>query len=120
MLFDLFLTVKFYITEFLGGQPIKFLMFFRNFVQFLIGYMDVILIIHLLKFGLHQFFFFVHIFNNPISRIDSGSEGIQDSVIVIVGIFLRLSVALKVATSALLFLMLLRYVGHSYFMCLKP
>ena len=55
--------------------------------------MDVILIIHLLKFGLHQFFFFVHIFNNPISRIDSGSEGIQDSVILIVGIFLRLSIA---------------------------
>ena len=55
--------------------------------------MDVILIIHLLKFGLHQFFFFVHIFNYPISRIDSGSEGIQDSVILIVEIFLRLSVA---------------------------
>ena len=55
--------------------------------------MDVILIIHLLKFGLHQFFFFVHIFNSPISRIDSGSEGIQDSVILIFGIFLRLSVA---------------------------
>ena len=54
--------------------------------------MDVILIIHLLKFGLHQFFFFIHIFNNPISRIDSSSEGIQDSVILIVGIFLRLSV----------------------------
>ena len=55
--------------------------------------MDVILIIHLLKFGLPQLFFFVHIFNYPISRIDSGSEGIQDSVIFIVGIFLRLSVA---------------------------
>ena len=54
--------------------------------------MDVILIIHLLKFRLHQFFFFVHIFNNPISRIDSGSEGIQDFVILIAGIFLKLSV----------------------------
>ena len=32
-------------------------------------------------------------FNNPISRIDSGSEGIQDSIILIVGIFLRPSVA---------------------------
>ena len=69
-------------------------MFFRNFVQFLIGCMDVILIIHLFKFGLHQSFFFVHIFNNPISRIDSGSEGIQDSVILIVRIFLKLSVVL--------------------------
>ena len=55
--------------------------------------MDAILIIHLLKPGLHQFPFFIHIFNNPISRIDSGSEGIQDSVILIVGIILRLSVA---------------------------
>ena len=54
--------------------------------------MEVILIIHLLKFGLHQFFFFVHIFNNPISKIDSGSEGIQDSIILIVGVILRLSV----------------------------
>ena len=85
--------VKFHITEFLGGQPINFLMLFRNFVQFLIGCMNVILIINLFKFGLHQFFFFVYIFNNPISRIDSGSEGIQDFVILIVGIFLRLSVA---------------------------
>ena len=55
--------------------------------------MDVILIIHLLKLGLHHFLFFIHIFNNPISRIDSGSEGIQDSVILIVGIILRLGVA---------------------------
>ena len=55
--------------------------------------MDIILIIHLLNFGLQQFFFFVHIFNNPISRIDSGSEGIQDFVILIIGIILRLDVA---------------------------
>ena len=55
--------------------------------------MNIILIIHLLKLGLHQFLFFNHIFDNPISRINSGSEGIQDSVILIVGIFLRLSVA---------------------------
>ena len=68
-------------------------MLFRNFVQFLIGCIDVILIIHLLKFGLHQFFFFVHIFNYLINRIDSGSEGIQDSVILIVGILLKFSVA---------------------------
>ena len=85
--------VKFHITKFLGGQPIKFLMFFRNFVQFLIGCMDIILIIHLFKFGLHQFFFFIHIFNNPISRIDSGSEDIQDSIILIVEIIIRLGVA---------------------------
>ena len=45
-------------------------------------------------FELHQIFFFVHIFNNPISRIESGNEGIQDFVILIVGIFLRLGVAL--------------------------
>ena len=54
--------------------------------------MDVILIVHLLKLGLHQFLFFIHIFNNPISRIDNVSEGIQDSVILIVGIILKLSV----------------------------
>ena len=54
--------------------------------------MDIILIIYLLKLGLHQFLFFIHIFNNPFSRIDSGSEGIQDSVILIVGIILRLGV----------------------------
>ena len=57
--------------------------------------MDIILIIHLLKLRLHQFFFFNHIFNNPISRIDSGSEGIQDFVILIVGIILRLSITLS-------------------------
>ena len=85
--------VKFHIIEFLGGQPIKFLMLFRNFVQFLIGCMYVIFIIHLLRFGLYLFFFFVHIFNNPISRIDSGSEGIQDFFILIFEIFLGLSVA---------------------------
>ena len=62
-------------------------------VQFLIGRMDVILIIHLLKLGLHQFLLFNHFFNNPISRINSGSEGNQDSVILIVGIILRLDVA---------------------------
>ena len=55
--------------------------------------MDVILFIHLLKLGLHQFFFFIHIINNPLSRIDSGSEGIQDFVILIVGIILWLNVA---------------------------
>ena len=55
--------------------------------------MYVILIIHLFKFGFHQFLLFNHIFNNPISRINSGSEGIQDSVIFIVGIILRLGVA---------------------------
>ena len=55
--------------------------------------MDIILIIHLLKLRLHQFLFFIHICNNPLSRIDSGSEGIQDSVILIVGIILRLDVA---------------------------
>ena len=54
--------------------------------------MDVILFIHLLKLGLHQFLFFIHIFNNPPSRIDSGSKGIQDSIILIVGIILRLDV----------------------------
>ena len=54
--------------------------------------MDVILFIHLLKLGLHQYLFFIHIFNNPLSRIDSGSEGIQDSVILIVEIILRLGV----------------------------
>ena len=54
--------------------------------------MDVILFIHLLKLRLHQFLFFIHIFNNPFSRIDSGSEGILDSVILIVGIILRLSI----------------------------
>ena len=59
----------------------------------LIGCMNVILIIHLLKLRFHQFLFFNHIFNNPISRIDSGNEGIQDSVILIVRIILRLSVA---------------------------
>ena len=55
--------------------------------------MDIILIIHLLKLGLHRFLFFIHIFNNPITRIDSGSDGIQDFIILIVGIILRLSVA---------------------------
>ena len=55
--------------------------------------MDIILIIHLLKLGLHQFLFFNNIFNNPISRIDSGNEGIQDSVILIVGIILKLNIA---------------------------
>ena len=55
--------------------------------------MDIILIIYLLKLGLHQFLIFIHIINNPLSRIDSGSEGIQDSVILIVGIILRLGVA---------------------------
>ena len=55
--------------------------------------MDIILIIYLLKLGLHQFLFFNNIFNNPISRIDSGNEGIQDSVILIVGIILRLGIA---------------------------
>ena len=54
--------------------------------------MDIILILHLLKLGLHQFLCFIHIFNNPLSRIDSGSEGIQYSVILIVGIIFRLSV----------------------------
>ena len=34
------------------------------------------LFIHLLKFWLHQILFFIHIFNNPLSRIYSGSEGI--------------------------------------------
>ena len=56
--------------------------------------MDIILIIHLLKLGLHQFLFFIHIFNNPLSRINSSNEGIQDSVILIVRIILRLGVAL--------------------------
>ena len=55
--------------------------------------MDIILIIHLLKLELHQFLFFIHIFKNLLSRIDSGSEGIQDSIILIVGIILRLGVA---------------------------
>ena len=55
--------------------------------------MDVILIIHLLKFGFHQFLLFNHTLNNPINRINSGSEGIQNSVILIVEIFLRLDVA---------------------------
>ena len=77
--------------------------------------MDIILIIHLLKLGLHQFLILIYIFNNPFSRIDSGSEGIQDSVILIVGIILRLGVTQR-AASALLFPMLLRYAGHSCFM----
>ena len=68
-------------------------MLLRKLVQFLIGCMDVILIIHLLKLRIHKFFFFIHIFNNPFSRIDSGSEGIQNSVILIVGIILKLGVA---------------------------
>ena len=55
--------------------------------------MDIVLIIHLLKLGLHQFLFFIHIFNNPLSRIDIGSEGILDSIILIVRIIVRLSVA---------------------------
>ena len=55
--------------------------------------MDVILFIHLLKLGLYQFLFFIHIFNNPLSRINSDSEGIQDSIILIVEIILRLGVA---------------------------
>ena len=55
--------------------------------------MDIILIIYLLKLGLHQFLFFNNIFNNPISRIDSGNEGIQNFIILIVGIILRLGVA---------------------------
>ena len=55
--------------------------------------MNIILIIHLLKLGLHQFLFFIHIFNNLFSGIDSGSEGIQDSIILIVEIILRLDVA---------------------------
>ena len=54
--------------------------------------MDIILIIHLLKLGL-QFIFFNNIFNNPISRIDNGNEGIQDSVILIVGIIFKLDIA---------------------------
>ena len=54
--------------------------------------MDVILVIHLLKLGLHQFLFFIHIFNNPLSRIDSGNAGTQDFVILIIGIILRLDV----------------------------
>ena len=33
-----------------------------------------------------------HVFNNPLCRIDSGSKSIQDSVILIVGIILRLGV----------------------------
>ena len=57
--------------------------------------MDIILIIHLLKLRLHQVLLFIHIFNNPLSRIDSGNEGIQDSVILIVGIIFRLDVALS-------------------------
>ena len=68
-------------------------MLLRKLVQLLISCMNVILIIHLLKFGFHQFLLFNHIFNNPISRIDSGSEGIQNSVILIVEIILRLGVA---------------------------
>ena len=67
-------------------------MLLRKLVQFLIVCMDVILIIHLLKLGFHQFLFFNHIFNNPISRINSGSEGIQDSVILIVEIILKVGV----------------------------
>ena len=55
--------------------------------------MDIILIIHLLKLGLHQFLFFIHIFNNLLNRIYSGNEGIKDSVIIIVGIILKLGVA---------------------------
>ena len=85
-------------------------MLLRKLVQFLIGCINVILIINLFKLELHQFLFFNHIFNNPISRINNGSEGIEDSVILIVGIIL------KVVVSALLFPMLLRYVGHSCFM----
>ena len=54
--------------------------------------MNIIWIIQLLKFGLHQFLLFNHIFNNPISRINNGSEGIQNYVILIVGIILRLGV----------------------------
>ena len=68
-------------------------MLLKKLVQLLIGYMNVILIIHLLKFGFHLFLLFNHIFNNPISRINNGSEGIQNSVILIVGIILRLDVA---------------------------
>ena len=47
---------------------------------------DVILFIHLLKLRLHQFLFLIHIFHNPICRIDSGSEIIQNSIILIVRI----------------------------------
>ena len=47
----------------------------------------------LFRSGLHQFLFFIHIFNNPLSKINSDSEGIQDSVILIIGIILRLGVA---------------------------
>ena len=57
--------------------------------------MDIILIIHLLKLRLHQVLLFIHIFNNPLSRIDRDNEGIQDSVILIVGIIFRLGVALS-------------------------
>ena len=90
-------------------------MLLKKLVQFLIGYMDVILIIHILKLGLHQFLFFNHIFNNPISRINSGSEGIQDSVILIVGIILRLGVA-QGSSKCLAFPNALEILGHSCFM----
>ena len=42
-------TIKFHIIEFLCDQVIKFLMLLRKLGQFLIGFMDIILIIHLLK-----------------------------------------------------------------------
>ena len=75
--------------------------------------------IHLLKLRLHQVLYVIHFFNNPLVgfivavkelRIPSSSLFESSSGLV----------SLKVVASALLFPMVLRYAGHSYFMCLKP
>ena len=78
--------------SFLVVNLYNFSCFFRDLVQFCIGCIDVILFIHLLKFRLHQVLFLIHFFNNPLNKIYSGSEGIQDSTILIILIILRLDV----------------------------
>ena len=56
------LSIQLNITQLLGGQPIQFLMLLENIVQFFIGYMGIILIVHFLKLRVHQVLFIIHCF----------------------------------------------------------
>ena len=68
-------------------------MLLGNLVQLSIGCMDVILIVHFLKFGFHQVLFFIHCCYDPLSRIHYGSESTQDFlVITVIWLNLKLSV----------------------------
>ena len=97
----------------------KFLMLLGNLVQLSIGRMDVILFIHFLKLRLYQVLFFIYPSTIPsvgfivavkAFRIPSSSLSSDSSL----G-----SMSLKVAARALPFPIDLRYVGHSYFICLN-